>query len=172
MTPRLVETAEEVLAQGAALLCQMDKETYSRVLRRPFNTSIGRHYGHVLEHFQSLLCRVRSAEVDYDAHEPNPRLEREPAYALAAICDLMSTVKDWDDTALRLPCKVMSSSCSQARESRIDSNIGRELSYCIAYAIDHYGIIRLICAEVGIPVPDQFGLAPSTVKNMSSLVAN
>jgi len=42
------------------------------------------------------------------------------------------------------------------------SNIERELAYCIAQALHHYGIIRLICHECGIAVPAEFGAAPAT----------
>jgi hypothetical protein len=54
----------------------------------------------------------------------------------------------------------------------IDSNIGRELAYCIGHAIHHYAIVRLICNEVGVEVPKDFGYAPSTLKHQSSLAAD
>lgn len=172
-TPRLIEAAQDVLLQGLGLLFELGDKTYARTARAPFNASIGQHYRHVLEHFQCLIRGARAGEVNYDARERNPRIEGEVTYASIATCDVLRAVKRWNDAGLQSPCKVVSSvSYEQAAPGIVDSNVGRELSYCIAHAIHHYAIIRLICAEIGISVPAEFGYAPSTVKHVSSLAAD
>lgn len=172
-TPRLIEAAQDILLQGLGLLFELGDKTYSRAARAPFDASIGGHYRHILEHFQCLIRGTRSAEVNYDARERNPRLEGEVTYASVATCDVLRAIKRWSEASLQTPCKVVSSvSYEQGTTARVDSNIGRELSYCVAHAIHHYAIIRLICAEIGISVPAEFGFAPSTVKHLSSLAAD
>ncbi len=172
-TPQLIEAAQDVLLQGLGLLFEIGDNTYSRTARAPFNASIGQHYRHVLEHFQSLTRGLRSREINYDARERNPRIEGEVTYASVATCDVLRAIKGWDEKTLNSTCKVQSSvSYSAAPAGIVDSNIARELSYCVAHAIHHYAIIRLICAELGISVPVEFGYAPSTIKHMSSLAAD
>ncbi len=172
-TPQLIEAAQDVLLQGLGLLFELGDRTYSRIARAPFNASIGQHYRHTLEHFQGLIRGARAAEINYDARERNPRLEGDVTYASVATCDVLRAIKRWSDAALQAPCTVVSSvSYEQSVVTKMDSNFGRELSYCVAHAIHHYAIIRLICAEVGISVPAEFGYAPSTVKHMSSLAAD
>jgi len=173
MTPQLIEAAQDVLLQGLGLLFELGDETYSHTVRAPFGASIGQHYRHVLEHFQCLIRGARAKEVNYDARERNPRLESEVTYASIATCDVLRAIKHWSDASLQAQCKVVSSvSYQQGSEDTVDSNVGRELSYCVAHAIHHYAIIRLICAEIGISVPAAFGYAPSTVKHLSSLEAD
>jgi len=52
------------------------------------------------------------------------------------------------------------------------SNVGRELAYCAGHAIHHYAIIRLICSHLGIEVPKEFGIAPSTLQFRASVTAD
>jgi uncharacterized damage-inducible protein DinB len=172
-TPQLIEAAQDVLLQGLGLLFELSDRTYSHVARAPFNASIGQHFRHVLEHFQCLIRGLRSKEINYDARERNTMIESEVVYSSVATCDVLRAIKGWHDRTLNAACKVHSSvSYSAAPAGMVDSNVARELSYCVAHAIHHYAIIRLICSELGISVPAEFGYAPSTVRHMSTLAAD
>jgi len=172
-TPELVAAAQDVLLQGLGLLFELCDHMFSRVAGAPFNASIGQHYRHVLEHFQSLIKGQRSAEVNYDARERNARIESEVTYASIATCDVLRALKRYSEETLARPCKVINSvGYSSPQASTFQSNISRELAYCIGHAIHHYAIIRLICHEVGITVSPEFGVAPSTLRHLSSAAAD
>jgi hypothetical protein len=171
--PELVAAAQQVLLQGLNLLFQLGDRQYSHIARAPFNASIGGHFRHVLEHFHCLIEGRTAGEVNYDARRRNPRIENEVTFASIATCDVLRTLKKWNRQALECQCKTVSSvAYSPGAPPLLDSNIGRELSYCVAHAIHHYAIIRLICNEVGAEVPKEFGYAPSTQKHHSSLAAD
>src|SRR5215469_16177186 len=87
-TPELVEAANEVLVQGLTLLFELGDSTYSRTAGAPFHASIGGHYRHVLEHFQSLIRGLRAGEINYDARERNLRLQSEVTHATVVTCDV------------------------------------------------------------------------------------
>jgi len=172
-TPQLIEAAQDVLLQGLGLLFELGDHTYSRAVRAPYNASIGQHYRHVLDHFQCLIRGLRSREINYDARERNARIESEVTYASILTCDVLRSLKGWDEKTLNSQCKVQTSvSYSSTPTGTVDSNVARELSYCVAHAIHHYAIMRLICTELGINVPAEFGYAPSTFKHISSLAAD
>jgi len=172
-TPELVIAAQDVLRQGLRLLSTLSDAKYSRVVAAPFNASIGQHYRHVLEHFQCLINGLPVGEVNYDARQRNPRIENEAAFATTATGDVLNTLQTWTDATLGHYCASVSSvAYSSAAPSRIDSNIARELAYCIGHAIHHYAIIRLVCNEVGVSVPAEFGYAPSTIKYQSTMAAD
>jgi len=172
-TPELVAAAQDVLLQGLGLLFELCDHMFSRVAGAPFNASIGQHYRHVLEHFQSLIKGQRSAEVNYDARERNARIESEVTYASIATCDVLRALKRYSEETLARPCTVINSvGYSSPQASTFQSNISRELAYCIGHAIHHYAIIRLICHEVGITVSPEFGVAPSTLRHLSSAAAD
>ncbi|KAF9087788.1 hypothetical protein BGX23_007862 [Mortierella sp. AD031] len=45
------------------------------------------------------------------------------------------------------------------------STFGRELWFCSLHAVHHFAMIKVICAEFGMPLTEGFGVAPSTLKN-------
>jgi len=172
-TPELVGAAQDVLLQGLGLLFELRDHTFSRTAGAPFNASIGQHYRHVLEHFHSLIRGQRVGEINYDARERNARIESEVTYASIATCDVLRALKRYTTETLARECKVVNSvGYSADVPSKFDSYVSRELAYCTGHAIHHYAIIRLICHEIGISVPPEFGVAPSTLRHLSSLAAD
>lgn len=170
--PELVMAAQDVLLQGLGLLFELRDYDYSRVASAPFNASVGQHYRHVLEQFQSLIRGISAREIDYDARERNPRLQGEVTYASIATCDVLRALKRYSEETLTRPCKVINSvGYGASNPSTFDSNVSRELAYCIGHAIHHYAIVRLICHEIGVTVPAEFGVAPSTLKHRASIAA-
>ena len=172
-TPELVDAAQEVLAQGLSLLFQLSDRTYASVASAPFNASVGQHFRHVLEHFQCLINGMRAGEVNYDARDRNHRLETEVTYSTVATCDVLRALKRYTDETLARDCKIIHSvGYGTVKPSSLESNVGRELAYCVGHAIHHYAIIRLVCNEIDVTVPPEFGFAPSTVKHMAALAAD
>ena len=172
-TPDLVVASQDVLLQALGLLFKIWDATYSRMAEAPYSASIGGHYRHILEQFQGLVRGIRSGEINYDARERNPRLETEVTYATIATCDVLRAIKNYTEESLARPCKVVSSvSYRSGVTSVTESNIGRELAYCVGHAIHHYAIVRLICSHLGVEVPKEFGIAPSTLKSRSSITAD
>src|SRR5215467_16210735 len=130
-TPELVGAAQDVLLQGLGLLFELGDHTFSRVAGTPFNASIGQHYRHVLEHFQSLIKGQRSGEINYDARERNVRIETEVTYASIATCDVLRALKRYSEETLARPCKVINSvGYGTSNPSTFESNVSRELAYC------------------------------------------
>ena len=172
-TSTLMTDAREVLLQGLTLLFDLDDRRYSQVAGAPFNASIGRHYRHVLEHFQSLTRGLQSGEINYDARERNVRLQSEVTFGSIATCDILRVLKRYTDETLARECKVINSvGYGSVGPSTFQSNISRELAYCAGHAIHHYAIIRLLCHQIGVSVPAEFGIAPSTLKHMASIAAD
>jgi hypothetical protein len=171
--PDLVAAARDVLLQGLGLLFQLGDHKYSQVARAPFDASIGGHYRHVLEHFHRLIEGLPAGSVNYDARRRNPRIENEVTFASIATCDVLRALKKWSGETLERKCTTVSSVAYRSDSAALlESNAGRELAYCIGHAIHHYAIVRLICNEVGIEVPKEFGYAPSTLKHQSSLATD
>lgn len=172
-SPELVAAAQDVLLQGLGLLFKLSDAKYSQIAREPFRASIGGHFRHVLEHFHCLIEGLPNGVVNYDARRRNPRIENEVSFASIATCDVLRVLKKWSGATLERGCKTVSSVAYQSQApALLDSNAGRELAYCIAHAIHHFAIIRLICGEAGVEVPKEFGYAPSTLKHQSSLSAD
>lgn len=165
----LIADARQVLLQGLTLLFDLDDHKYSQVAGAPFNASVGQHHRHVIEHFQSFTRGMQSGEINYDARERNVRMQSEVTYGSVATCDVLRVLKRHSDETLNRECDVINTvGYGGAEPSRFRSNVGRELAYCAGHAIHHYAIIRLICHQMGVNVPAEFGFAPSTLKHRSA----
>jgi hypothetical protein len=161
----LHDGAREVLRQGESLLRNIDDEKYTRKLWPAFNSAIGGHYRHCLDHFRSLLQGIHDGEVHYDHRERNPRIENDREFALTETHRLIRACEAIPIPFLPFPINVRSQVAYDVEEAPvIASTVGRELMYAIAHSIHHYALIAVMCGLVDVPVPPGFGVAPSTVK--------
>ena len=161
----LIAAVAEVLRQGESLLHALDDEKYKRKLRPAFNSTVGGHYRHCLDHFQSLLDGLDADEVNYDHRDRNPRIENDRNFALAETQRVLRGFASISRPYLDCPINVRSKVNYQLDAApTIGSTVGRELMYAVAHAIHHYALIAVMCGLMKMPVPAGFGVAPSTLK--------
>jgi uncharacterized damage-inducible protein DinB len=170
---RIIGAAVAILRQGEELLAALPAETYSRVVSVAFDASIGGHYRHCLDHFASLLAGVDQDMVDYDHRERDPRIEQEPAFAREATEKIRERLGRLDAAMLAEPVMARCEVSYGVGSSPITaSTLGRELVYVIAHGIHHYALITVMARLQGADVPEDFGVAPSTVRHRRSVDAH
>jgi hypothetical protein len=159
----LLASLDEVLGQGECLLLGLSDAQYADAA--PANVSIGAHYRHSLEHFKILFESMNEAEIDYDRRERDERLENERLAALQVTRDFRHAARFLAtlplEREIQARCKI---SYTSAGSCATASTIGREILYVVSHAIHHYAMIALICGMRKVPVPDDFGVAPSTLE--------
>src|SRR6266487_1762202 len=102
----LIAAVAEVLRQGESLLRALDDEKYARKLRRAFNSAVGGHYRHCLDHFQSLLDGLDADEVNYDHRKRDPRIENDRKFALAETHRTLNACQSIPENFLGCPINV------------------------------------------------------------------
>lgn len=166
---RILDATEAILQQGELLLGCLGAEAYTRRLPVAFNASIGGHYRHCLDHFESLLGGAEDGRVDYDHRRRDPRIETELAFALeitrAIRRQLGKLTAEALETQVSARCEV---SYSHGDSPVTGSTLGRELVYSIAHAIHHYALISVMARLMGVVLPERFGVAPSTVAHQQT----
>jgi hypothetical protein len=162
-TNQLLAAMDEVLEQGEALLAGLSDAQYATP--DAIHASVGAHYRHSLEHFKILLEAVNEPQIDYDRRERDAGLENERLFALQVTRDFRHAARFLSTLPADRPIEAWnkisyagSGSCSAT------STIGREIMYAVSHAIHHYALIGMICGMRKIPVPKDFGAAPSTVE--------
>jgi hypothetical protein len=161
-TNQLLAAMDEVLEQGEALLMGLSDAQYADA--ENLRASVGAHYRHSLEHFQLLLEAVNGPEIDYDRRERDAGLEQERLFALQMTRDFRHAARFLSalnpDRPIQAQYKISyagSGACSAS------STVGREIMYAVSHAIHHYALIGMICDLRVLPVPQDFGVAPSTI---------
>jgi hypothetical protein len=171
-TPRILAAAIEILTQGEDLLRSLSAENYTRPVPDVFNAAIGGHYRHCLDHFTSLLLALDADEVDYDHRQRDPRIETQPAFALALTAEMRGTLEQLTPETLcaevKARCEV---SYTHGNSPVTRSSLARELVYCIAHAIHHFALISVMARLLDVKLPEHFGVAPSTVAHQRAVAA-
>lgn len=167
---RLLAAADEILRQGELLLAALGPEAFTCRVPMVFGASIGGHYRHCLDHFASWARGLDADVVDYDHRRRDPRLESDPAFAGTLTREFRVMLGRLDADALAAPvrarCEV---SYAHGASPVTASSFGRELAYAIAHAIHHYALIAVMARLLGVALPAEFGVAPSTVAHQRRL---
>jgi len=176
MSRSLNNAVISVLQQGCIFLDRVGDEIYARALDgtgdgRP-GSSLGAHYRHVLDHFLCLAEGIRTGQVNYDQRRRNPQLENSVTCARLATGALIDELGSLAPEIYQLECAVIYSvGYGESEAEAAKSNLAREVMCCVGHAIHHYAILRLLCAGVGVNLPYEFGVAPSTLKHLEAEAA-
>lgn len=172
MNHSLLASITEILRQGESLLRVLDDDTYTRRLPEAFDSAVGAHYRHCLDHFQCLLGGIEAGEVNYDHRRRDPRTETNRQFALEETRRLAHAWHTIAPGALQLPIKVRSKVSYAGEQAEvISSTVGREVMYAVAHAIHHYALLGVMCGLMGIRTPRGFGVAPSTLQHQAEQAA-
>lgn len=167
---------ELIKAQAITLLHQ--KKTVLNIIKpadyihkneRIYNSSIGGHIRHSLDHFQCLAITAKFPSTstnmaNYDERKRKTEVETNPLAALAVIEQLQLSIHSWD-----LSQSVDVSFIADNFEFKsytVTSTLGRELSFVAHHAVHHMSMVKLLLQELGYELPPDLGIAMSTAKDI------
>ena len=156
-----------IAAQMAGLLEKLDRETYTRPLPLFHGSTVGQHFRHILEFYTCLFDGALSARVDYSSRKRNNTLGECPRTALAVLDYIADAVKNQDDRQwLNVESEFSDDYIGGEDRPAYISSMGRELQYAFDHAVHHLAMIRMGLEAYfpEIPVDDDLGVAPSTIK--------
>ncbi len=171
-TPSLLRAVEDVLLQGCILLDALDDVGYKRPLDERSGASVGAHYRHVLDHFLCLRDGMRRGAIRYDERQRDSELENSRTAARRSTEKLLGEFRSLPSDALDNYCTVTYTvGYGEDGPESADSNLAREIMFCVGHAVHHYAIVKLLCAASAIHLPYEFGIAPSTLKHLAAPAA-
>jgi len=164
----LIQSVIETLRQGEILLADISNENYTRKVAIAFNGSIGGHYRHCLDHFNTLLEAMAAGDLNYDHRERGTLIENDRFAALNATRELRAGFEKLDPHFLARHLNVTCKTSYSTSGSQVSpSTVGREVMYAVAHAVHHYALIGVMGGIMGVPMPPGFGVAPSTLKHQA-----
>ena len=148
--------------QAIVLLEGLPEELFTRVDPPAYGSSIGAHLRHNIDHYHSFCQGAVDGRIDYDHRNRDPRLERELSLAKTILSGVISDLSNLDGKDLdhRVEVKM---DCGDHSEWST-SSIRRELQFLLSHTVHHYAVIGMICQLQGHCPPEDFGVAPSTLK--------
>jgi uncharacterized damage-inducible protein DinB len=152
------------LDQALELLAQLDDETYRRPYPPMFNSGIGAHLRHVLDHYRSFLDGIASRRIDYDARARDPRIESDCDHAASIVREIVAGLAAVPDAGTSLLVKMDSDERAEPVADWQRSSVGRELQFLVSHTVHHYALIAVLLRLHGIAPEEEFGCAPSTLR--------
>jgi len=135
-----------------------------------FNSSIGAHTRHILDHYQSFLDGLALGHIDYDARARVSDIELNRQLAIEKINATIARLAqlDNDDRVLLVSMDVGMSEVKSNEPQR--STVGRELVFLHGHLIHHEALVAFILRALNVSLVDNsIGLAPSTIKHKEAL---
>ncbi len=157
----LVEHNVLALQQGVALLTALSDTSYRHTSPPIYDSSIGAHLRHVLEHYVCLLQGAPAGTIDYDGRDRDRRIEQDRLFALRLTEELMDQLQSLGKEDE--PVKVKITSDPRVEVAWTESTLLRELQYVQAHTIHHFALIAMMVRMQGHELPPDFGVAPSTL---------
>jgi hypothetical protein len=164
----LQKASVDALGQLVSVLGTLNADDFRTPLPVLSGGTIGRHVRHLVEFYQCLFGGLVTGMVDYDARARNAMLEEDPALAVAALQYLMRRVGEVQaDQPL-----VLCTRYGPGEKVSIPTTLYRELVYNLEHCIHHQATIRIGLRALSqpAPLPDSFGVAPSTLQYQSAHV--
>lgn len=153
------------LQQGERLVASLDAEVYGKKVEVCFNSSIGGHLRHNLDHYFSFLAGAPKGRIDYDARARDAALETDPAAGREAFRQIIAGLEALPPEVLDKPLEVKMDTNNEADEVVWShSTARRELQFLLSHSIHHYALIATMCRLLGRETPGGFGVAPSTLR--------
>ncbi|MDX1672222.1 MAG: DinB family protein [Balneolaceae bacterium] len=154
------------LQQGVNLLQRIDDSQYVDGDSPYYNSGIGKHMRHILDHYECFLKGLPD-RIDYDARDRETKTETDRSYAIQKARTFIDQLRTIADNADLLDRNVQVKSNEEGTEeispwSR--STVKRELQFLISHTVHHFALIGFILRTHGIEIPDDFGVAPSTLR--------
>ena len=165
-----LSAAIHILDQGSELLNHVTDEVYQQSLSVASGASIGAHYRHCLDHFHCLLSGGERGLIDFDQRQRDSELERDPEQAQQVTRQIRGRLREWLeedwDRAIVVRCKVH---YATDEGQQVMSTLSREVMYVVAHAVHHFALIAIMAKVLEFPLPDEFGVAPSTLQHRAEL---
>ena len=166
----LIQPNLHYLSQAEHLLRQLEDQTFAQPAKGFYDSTIGGHLRHCLDHYDSFLNGLEDGKVDYDHRVRLPELETQTQSALTKVLALSETLKNLSSQSPPVGL-LIKMDCGSATIDWQPSTLGRELQFLVSHTVHHFAMIGGICKELGIELESGFGVAPSTLRHQAETTA-
>ncbi len=160
----LIEATLSKLTNIQYYLRNLDEQLYAEPLELLSFASIGEHTRHILEFYQCLLEQSKEGTVNYDQRKRNKTIQEDPQVAGIVLVSIMKKLQAID-IGKQLQLEI-SYDADQEVLNIVDTSLERELVYNLEHVIHHLAIIKIGLSVIAprIALPEDFGVAPSTIR--------
>jgi hypothetical protein len=162
---KLKEPISNILNQLQYVINQLTNDQYTQPVKVLSGSTIGQHTRHILEFFIELNKGYESGLIDYDKRVRNRAIETDRDFTVL-------TIQEIDENLVKPDRDLLMQAGYENDHTYlmpVYTNYFRELVYNLEHAVHHMALIRIgVNAITDIVVPEEFGVASSTIKYRKS----
>jgi len=165
----LIDNNIDTLQAAITLLETLPADRYTHVERPYFESSLGKHLRHIVDHYLCFQRDLEAGIIDYDQRLRDSQLESDRDYAINVIRTLQSYLKTLKTTVSTIaePDRtlnvLMCNDVDMPRGQMTHSSLGRELQFLQGHTVHHFALMAAMVRISGLHVDNDFGVAPSTL---------
>lgn len=157
----------EALHQGEMLVRQLSDAAYCNSVQLVFQSTVGTHIRHNLDHYACFLNGLESGRIDYAARQRDTRFEQDRSYAIAEMLRLRGCLESIPEDLNGADLLV----AMDIGPGHANTSVRRELEFLLSHTTHHYALVAIICRVQGLYVKADFGIAPSTLRHRATQAA-
>jgi len=161
----LLEYHITLLKQATKLIDTLTDEEFTVPEPKAYNSSIGAHLRHCLEHYQCLIDGWQQNRIDYASRKRDVTIETNRKTARNVVGSMIAFFAEVADSNLEERVEVL----EEEDNKLTNSSLRRELQFLLSHTVHHYAMIGMMAEIRGIQTPDKFGIAPSTLRHHQRL---
>lgn len=155
----------EILNTAKDMIRRLPADKYNHVERPYFESCLGKHIRHILDHYLCFIRDIETGTIDYEQRQRDTQTETNKDYALGVIndiCDFLNRAQrqQLSDSLLSVwLCNDVALPEGEATKS----SVRRELQFLHGHTVHHYALIATMLRFYGIETDRTLGVAPSTL---------
>ncbi|MGB5325117.1 MAG: DinB family protein [Pseudomonadales bacterium] len=159
----LVEDNVKLLDQLDGVLLALDDVLYTNNESALFDSPVGLHVRHALDHYACFLHGLTTGLIDYDARARDAQVEASSESAQQRLHNLRNAIQELDLADRDLLVRQASGTSGQIP---LRSSVARELVFLHSHTVHHQASIAALLRLLGVSelAPDDFGFAPATLQ--------
>lgn len=165
-----IEDNAIALHQGITLLQRLSDTDFCHREPACYNSTIGEHMRHNIDHYLAFFDGLPAQRINYDHRQRDPLIETDRDHCREVMAKVIDQLTALEPDSLDLPLSIQMDTGSGS-EAVATSSPRRELQFLLSHTVHHYALVAIQCHLRGIALPDDFGVAPSTLKHRQSLPA-
>lgn len=153
----MISSIEKNLKELIRILEEIPDVMYCRKSNYLFHSTIGQHCRHILEIYTAVLSGYDSGEFSFDDRKRSRILEENAGEMILALNGIITNLGKDD--------KEMICIVNDGNNNHLKTTYFREMLYCFEHGIHHQALIKVALKEFEWQnIPENFGVAPSTIK--------
>lgn len=156
------------LAEISALIERLDDSAYCMKPVGVFESSVGGHVRHCLDHIDTLFRAIETGRLCYDDRQRGTDIEKNRTAAINAIMALRRRADALNSVDLLQPLTLCGLLTKSGVTVNVATTLGRELLFVLSHTTHHNAIIGAMVKTLGVSIPSDFGIAVSTAAFLAS----